>query len=163
MRPYRWCLAALCLSSLVGLAACHDRDDKVRVHHVGDEPKPQRHTNVDVRVEVGRREPVYAEPAPPPEVVEEPAPVIVEEPAPVVVERKPVIIVREAPPPIIVERRPAPPRGADFWIEGYWNHDGHKHVWVKGHYERSRPGHKYVPPRWKHEKKGWEFHAGYWR
>ena len=66
-----------------------------------------------------------------------------------------------APPPLRVEAVPAPRRGY-FWVPGYWEGRGHRHVWHAGYWQRERRGYHYVPPTWVERNNRWYYEQGRW-
>jgi hypothetical protein len=80
--------------------------------------------------------------------------------APAMVETGPVITV--APPPPQVEVITVAPGPGFFWIGGYWNWVGGRHVWMGGHWEAHRPGYFYAPGHWVQHSNGWAFASGRW-
>lgn len=73
-----------------------------------------------------------------------------------------VVVIREAPPTVVVERPPPRPSGSVIWVDGYWRHDGRRHVWVNGRYERVVVGARHVPARWVKTSRGYAFHRERW-
>lgn len=67
-----------------------------------------------------------------------------------------------APPSPQVEVVVAPPGPGYFWIGGFWNWVGGRHVWVGGHWEAHRPGYQYAPHQWRREGNGWRQAPGRW-
>jgi hypothetical protein len=67
-----------------------------------------------------------------------------------------------APPVAQVEVYGAPPTPGYFWVGGYWNWVGSRHVWVGGHWQAPRTGYRWEPHRWVHERDGWHLAQGHW-
>ena len=67
------------------------------------------------------------------------------------------------PPAVQVETVGVAPGPGYFWIGGYWNWAGGRHVWVPGYWERARPGYEWVPHRWVAVQRGWRLESGHWR
>jgi hypothetical protein len=74
----------------------------------------------------------------------------------------PGVAVAIAPPAPQVEVYGAPPTPGFFWVGGYWNWVGGRHVWVGGHWQAPRAGYHWVPHNWVHERDGWHLARGHW-
>ncbi len=72
-------------------------------------------------------------------------------------------VVMTAPPGEIAETVPVAPGPGYFWIGGYWNWVGARHVWVGGHWQAYRPGYGWVPHRWYRDGRGWRAAPGHWQ
>ncbi len=86
-----------------------------------------------------------------------PGPVVVAPAAQVGVE------VMVAPPAPHVEVVGVAPGPGYFWIAGFWNWAGSRHVWVPGRWEAHRPGQVWVPHQWHQHGNGWRQEHGHWR
>lgn len=71
--------------------------------------------------------------------------------------------VMAAPPPAPGEVVTVAPGPGYFWIGGYWNWVGHRHVWVGGHWEAHRAGYVWAPHRWYRDGSGWRAAPGHWQ
>ena len=71
-------------------------------------------------------------------------------------------VVSAAPPPPRYEVIGVAPHPAWFWIGGYWNWVGNRHVWIGGHWESNRPGYVWSPHRWYRDGPGWRRDPGRW-
>lgn len=67
-----------------------------------------------------------------------------------------------APPAPRVEVIGAAPYPGYFWIGGYWNWVGHRHVWVPGYWAAPRPGYRWAPHAWRPYGGGWRAYPGRW-
>lgn len=67
-----------------------------------------------------------------------------------------------APPQAQTEVIIAPPGPGYFWIGGYWNWIGGRHVWVGGRWENHRQGYQWAPHQWRRESNGWRMAPGRW-
>jgi WXXGXW repeat (2 copies) len=67
-----------------------------------------------------------------------------------------------APPPPQVEVVIAPPGPGYFWIGGFWNWVGGRHVWMGGRWEAHRPGYGWAPHQWHRHGNGWRSAPGRW-
>lgn len=74
----------------------------------------------------------------------------------------PEVAIAVAPPPPIVESYGVAPYPGYFWVGGYWNWVGGRHVWVGGHWQAPRPGYRWVPRRWVQGRDGWHLRGGRW-
>jgi hypothetical protein len=70
-----------------------------------------------------------------------------------------VMVAPPQPQPEVVVAAPGP---GFFWIPGFWNWYGDRHVWVGGHWEAHRPGYQWAPHHWEREGQGWRDHPGHW-
>lgn len=68
-----------------------------------------------------------------------------------------------APPPDAPEVVTVAPGPAYFWIGGFWNWVGNRHVWVGGRWEARRPGYAWEPHRWHRDGQGWRASPGRWQ
>lgn len=68
-----------------------------------------------------------------------------------------------APPPSQGEVFGVAPGPGYFWISGYWNWVGARHVWIAGRWEPGRPGQHWVPHHWQRDGAGWRASPGHWR
>jgi hypothetical protein len=84
--------------------------------------------------------PVYAQPAPPQEVV----------------------YVNVAPPPVQVEVIPVVPFIGAVWVHGFWGWNSGRHQWRPGHYVRPVAGYRFVPHRWDNSGGRWAQRGGHW-
>ena len=50
-----------------------------------------------------------------------------------------------------------------FWIGGFWNWIGSRHVWVGGQWAQHRHGYQWAPQRWHRDGRGWRSSRGHWR
>jgi hypothetical protein len=71
-------------------------------------------------------------------------------------------LINVAPPQAQVEVVVAPPGPGYFWINGYWNWIGGRHVWVGGRWEAHRQGYQWAPHQWRREGNGWRMAPGRW-
>jgi hypothetical protein len=71
-------------------------------------------------------------------------------------------VVVVAPPPAQVDVVIAPPGPGYFWIGGFWNWVGGRHVWVGGRWEAHRPGYAWAPHQWHRHGGGWRSAPGRW-
>lgn len=67
-----------------------------------------------------------------------------------------------APPPSQAEVYGVAPGPGYFWIGGFWNWVGSRHVWAGGHWEAPRQGYQWQPHRWAHDGQGWRAQHGRW-
>jgi hypothetical protein len=72
------------------------------------------------------------------------------------------VVVEVAPPAARVEVVGRAPSPHHFWIPGYWNWEGGRHVWMGGRWEMGRPGWGWHRAEWLHERGHWRFAPGYW-
>jgi hypothetical protein len=70
-------------------------------------------------------------------------------------------VIVEPPAPQVEVMGVAPGPGY-FWINGYWNWFGGRHVWIGGHWESHRPGYRWEPHRWYRDGPGWRAEPGHW-
>ena len=80
-------------------------------------------------------------------------------PAPQPVAQYPVMMAPPAPQVEVVGVAPGP---GFFWIGGYWNWVGNRHIWVSGRWETHRPGYHWVPHQWHQRGNGWHQEHGRW-
>jgi hypothetical protein len=73
----------------------------------------------------------------------------------------PAIAVAPPPPQVDAVVGVAPGPGF-FWIGGYWDWVGGRHVWVGGHWQAPRAGYRWEPHAWVHGADGWHAHPGHW-
>lgn len=66
-----------------------------------------------------------------------------------------------APPPPPVEVIGLAPAGY-FWVGGFWQWQGGRHMWRGGHWEAHRSGYQWIPHQWVPTSHGWQFHGGFW-
>ncbi|HSW08479.1 hypothetical protein [Aquabacterium sp.] len=71
--------------------------------------------------------------------------------------------VTTAPPGEVAEVVTVAPGPGYFWIGGYWNWVGHRHVWVGGHWQAHRPGYHWQAHRWHRDRSGWRAAPGHWQ
>jgi hypothetical protein len=67
-----------------------------------------------------------------------------------------------APPPLRAEVYGVAPYPGYFWIGGYWNWVGGRHVWVDGHWQAPRRGYSWVAHHWDRDGDGWRIGPGHW-
>jgi hypothetical protein len=67
-----------------------------------------------------------------------------------------------APPAPVVETYGVAPSPGFFWVGGYWNWAGGRHVWVGGHWEAPRAGYRWAPHHWVQRRDGWHLAPGHW-
>jgi WXXGXW repeat (2 copies) len=72
-------------------------------------------------------------------------------------------VVTVAPPPPQVEVVVSPPGPGYFWIGGYWNWVGGRHVWIGGRWEAHRHGYGWAPHQWHRHGGGWRLAPGRWQ
>jgi WXXGXW repeat (2 copies) len=71
-------------------------------------------------------------------------------------------VVVVAPPTPQVEVVVSPPGPGFFWIGGYWNWVGGRHVWIGGRWEAHRHGYGWAPHQWHRHGNGWRQASGRW-
>ena len=71
----------------------------------------------------------------------------------------PVAVAPPAPQMEVIAVAPGP---GFFWIGGYWNWVGSRHVWTGGHWEAHRPGYHWTPHQWHRDGSGWRAAPGRW-
>jgi hypothetical protein len=71
-------------------------------------------------------------------------------------------VVVVAPPVSQVEVVVSPPGPGFFWIGGFWNWVGGRHVWIGGRWEAHRPGYGWAPHQWHRHGNGWRQAPGRW-
>lgn len=67
-----------------------------------------------------------------------------------------------APPALQGEVIGVAPGPGYFWIGGFWNWVGGRHVWVGGHWEANRQGYRWRPHHWVRDGQGWRAEQGRW-
>jgi hypothetical protein len=67
-----------------------------------------------------------------------------------------------APPPLRAEVYGVAPYPGYFWMGGYWNWVGGRHVWVDGHWQAPRRGYAWVAHHWDRDGDGWRIRPGHW-
>lgn len=67
-----------------------------------------------------------------------------------------------APPSVQAEVVGVAPGPGYFWIGGFWNWIGGRHVWTGGHWEGHRQGYQWAPHQWHREGNGWRAAPGHW-
>lgn len=72
-------------------------------------------------------------------------------------------VINTAPPGDPGEVVTVSPGPGYFWIGGYWNWVGNRHVWVGGRWEAHRSGYAWAPHRWYREGPGWRAAPGHWQ
>jgi len=72
-------------------------------------------------------------------------------------------VVTTAPPGPQYEVATVAPGPGYFWIGGFWNWVGNRHVWTGGRWEAHRPGYHWAPHRWQRESNGWRAAPGHWQ
>jgi hypothetical protein len=72
-------------------------------------------------------------------------------------------VVSVAPPAPQVDVVIAAPGPGYFWIGGFWNWVGGRHLWVGGHWQAHRPGYFWTPHAWQRHGQGWRARPGQWQ
>lgn len=71
----------------------------------------------------------------------------------------PVMVLPPGPQVELIGVAPGP---GFFWIGGFWNWAGGRHVWNGGHWEQNRQGQRWAPHQWHRDGSGWREAPGRW-